>query len=579
MSSQVLPLATVVALALTAILQHSSVVDAACSAASSGSSYTGTSGTIMSDVDGSGTTNYANNEDCVWYVSCTSGTFSMTTNIDTESVFDVVSIRAGRSTTGSLLASRSGSSTAWTYSTVTYGTVTITFTTDSSVNRDGFTMSWSCTGGTSGGTPIPPTAGTPTPGTGTCSALTANTVYSSTSGQIMSDSDGAGTGTRYSNSENCYWYVSCPVGTRFSMSMNIDTESCCDRVYIYSGSTASTSTVNYLFRASGSSPQTFTATERQVTIRFSTDGSVTDNGFTMDYSCITAAGNPATSSPSGSAVTPTPFGPITPIPIGSPTSSCLYNAGIRTSWPGIVQSDTDGDGPSTYHANQDCEWILTCPTNRYVAFSTLRIDVENCCDTIRVYTASGATEITRFVSDGTYSNRAFDYSSVAFRFATDSSVQMSGFYLSWTCVDASTRDTYQANYNGGYYNYGTASTTLAIWLIIVFIVLPIVIIVGIIICIVCCCCKSNPPPQTVIVQQQPQQGYAQAQPVEAYPPTASGAYPPQPGYDQQQQGYPPQQGGYPPQQGYTQGGPDYQPQQQQSYSGPNDVPPPPQKQV
>ena len=297
MSSRVFPLAVVLASVLVALTMHPNMVDAACSASSSGTTYTTSSGTIRSDIDGSGTTNYNNNEDCVWYVQCPSGTFSMTTNIDTENTFDIVRIRAGSSSTGTVLDSRTGSSTAWTYSTSVYSTVTITFNTDSSVTRDGFTMSWSCSGSS---------AGTPTPLVNSCSAASATSVYTSSTGTITSDTDGTGPAF-YSNGENCYWYVNCPTGTVFTMSLNIDTESCCDRVYVYSGSTPSTSTTNYLFRGSGAtSPQALTSSVQQVTIRFSTDGSITDNGFSMYYSCITPGATPATAPPFV-ASTPSPY--------------------------------------------------------------------------------------------------------------------------------------------------------------------------------------------------------------------------------------------------------------------------------
>ena len=296
MSLRVLPLAVVIASVVTLIMTPN-MVDAACSASSSGTTYTSSSGTIRSDIDGSGTTNYNNNEDCVWYVQCPSGTFSMTTNIDTESTFDIVRIRAGASAAGTVLDSRTGSLSAWTYSTSVYSTVTITFNTDSSVTRDGFTMSWSCSGSS---------VGTPTPLVNSCSAASATSVYTSSTGTITSDTDGTGPAF-YSNGENCYWYVNCPTGTVFTMSLNIDTESCCDHVYVYSGSVASTSTTNYLFRGSGStSPQTFTSGVQQVTVRFSTDGSITDNGFSMYYSCITPGGTPATAPPFV-ASTPVPY--------------------------------------------------------------------------------------------------------------------------------------------------------------------------------------------------------------------------------------------------------------------------------
>ena len=136
---------------------------AVCSAGNvNGGSYdltTGNSITLRSDSDGYGPLNYGNNQDCWWYISCSSGSMQISGSVDTENGYDVLRVRAGQSITGTTLWSRSGQYSSTSYIAY-YSQITVTWTTDSSITDDGWTLTFTC-GASSGGipsavTPAPP---------------------------------------------------------------------------------------------------------------------------------------------------------------------------------------------------------------------------------------------------------------------------------------------------------------------------------------------------------------------------------------------------------------------------------------
>ena len=107
----------------------------------------GTSGTFS---DGSGNSNYGNNEDCWWLISAPGGDISVSfSSFDTESPFDYVSFdrcdTATCESTERILREAGTLSPSNVYSSST-GFLKVTFTSDSSTTRSGFTAEWSVQG-------------------------------------------------------------------------------------------------------------------------------------------------------------------------------------------------------------------------------------------------------------------------------------------------------------------------------------------------------------------------------------------------------------------------------------------------
>ena len=102
---------------------------------------------------GDGDGEYGHQEDCVWHLSCTSGSPALHfSSFDTESNFDWVTVIDGRTAGGRVLAHESGSILPQDQQ-ATGATMTVHFVSDGSVSADGFSASFSCSrgGGRGGG--------------------------------------------------------------------------------------------------------------------------------------------------------------------------------------------------------------------------------------------------------------------------------------------------------------------------------------------------------------------------------------------------------------------------------------------
>ena len=93
----------------------------------------------------------------------------------------------------------------------------------------------------------------------------------------------------YGNNLDCQWVLKAPVGKKFKLHFDtFKTERCHDGISIYDGDTVQWWSSHEL-RANlcGSSvPQDVTSTGNTILIRFSSDETVSDNGFKITYSVV-----------------------------------------------------------------------------------------------------------------------------------------------------------------------------------------------------------------------------------------------------------------------------------------------------
>jgi hypothetical protein len=269
------------------------------------------------------------------------------THFDTESGYDYVRVYDGSGTGGTQLWSGSGTALPMDIFSTT-GPLTIQFTSDGSVVRQGFRAQISNTA------PPPPSCDYNVPYTGS-NSITAS------SGFIC---DHAGWGTDYSNSANGYTVINAASAgdlvrlnfTHFAL------EGCCDYVRVFDGTgTGGTE----LWSGFGTTlPPEITSTIGPLTIQFTSDGSVVNQGFRAQISNI-----------------------------APPLPSCNYNVPYSGSNSITTSSGfiCDHAGWGTDYANSANGYtvINAASAGDLVRLNFTHFALEGCCDYVRVFDGNG----------------------------------------------------------------------------------------------------------------------------------------------------------------------------------------------
>jgi len=221
--------------------------------------------TITSDAgtidDGSGPSNYLNNDDCRWLIAPADSVNHLMLAFDylyTDSLKDVVTIYDGPTTSSPVLGTFSGNTTP-TASITSHGSqVLVRFTSDSSVTDQGWQIHYSSV------FPV------------YCSGLTTLTALTDTFG------DGSGENNNYNNNSNCKWQISPPNAASVTLHfLEFDTDTIHDFIKIFDNG-GGTSTV--LKTLSGHTlPANVTSPSGQMMVMFQTDATITDKGWKAYY--------------------------------------------------------------------------------------------------------------------------------------------------------------------------------------------------------------------------------------------------------------------------------------------------------
>jgi Zn-dependent metalloprotease len=289
--------------------------------------------------DGSGSNNYTNNQQCLWYIAppcATSVTLTFST-FNTELNFDGVAIYNSLTAT-TPIATYSGTSLPVSVTSTT-GVMLVAFITDYSTSSQGFSASYTSTGSSF------------------CSGTT--TLNTADFGTI---SDGSGT-NNYCNNSNCSWLIQPPNATSITLNFtafdleqpSTDGNSIYDVVEIYDGTSAS---ATLLEKFTGSNiPQSVTSTGGSMFIKFTSDISDTFQGWSANYT-------------------------------STQNSYCNASATTLTSPTGTF---TDGSGVDKYANNSDCSWLIQ-PTNaRSITLSFSAFDTELNYDGVIVFDGANST--------------------------------------------------------------------------------------------------------------------------------------------------------------------------------------------
>ncbi len=259
---------------------------------------------------------------------------------------------------------------------------------------------------------------------GLCSGLVS---LSSASGTLT---DGSGSST-YSNGMSCAWQVSVPGATSIALDFSaFELEGCCDYVTIYEGTSSSGRQIG---RFNGTSlPPRVVALGADMHVTFTTDGSITRQGFTAAYTASTApmeflCANGVDDDGDGD--------------VDCADSDCSAHeacspvrcAGTvdRSAPTGVIQ---DGSGSGTYWDGMSCGWRIQVPGATGIQLDFSSFELESCCDYVTVYegTSAAARQVGRF--NGTaLPPRVFAAGEAMFvTFTTDSSVVRQGFTATYS---------------------------------------------------------------------------------------------------------------------------------------------------
>lgn len=226
----------------------------------------GNSGTLTSVVgtlaDGSGTSDYQNNIDCTWLISPSTPVDHIYINFEilsTEASNDIVTIYDGPTTSDPVLGTYSGSTIPAQIAS-TSPEVLIRFTTNGNTTGEGWFLNYFCA------YPV---------------YCTGTTVLTDASGSF---DDGSGV-NEYNNSSNCKWDITPTGAGTVTLHFNsFDLESTNDKVRV-------TDIVNstLLGNFSGSSiPADVTSPSGQMRVIFTSNSSITGDGFSATYTSTLA---------------------------------------------------------------------------------------------------------------------------------------------------------------------------------------------------------------------------------------------------------------------------------------------------
>ncbi|XP_053488028.1 deleted in malignant brain tumors 1 protein-like isoform X3 [Ictalurus furcatus] len=452
--------------------------------------------------------NYPNNAHCTW--SLLAGELQVVslnfTFVDLEPGWDFISVYNGPTAQHSLLGTVSRNQRATFNSSSRY--MTVVFSSDVSVTPQGFRAEWafidyiSCRDHCGyNGTLCSCTSSCQSygnccndyydycfPTTTTTTTTTTRTTRESTMTASSLTAGGAPCGgnltqsrgeffspnypNNYPNNAHCTW--SLLAGELQVVSLNftfVDLESCCDFIRVYNGPTAQHSLLGSVI---GNQRATFNSSSRYMTVVFSSDVSVTPQGFRaewafIDYiSCRDHCGYNGTLCSCTSScqsygnccndyydycfpTTTTTTTTTTRTTRESTMTASSLTAGGAPCGGNLTQSRGEffsPNYPNNYPNNAHCTWSLLAGELQVVSLNFTFVDLESCCDFIRVY--NGPTAQHSLLGSVIGNQRATFNSSSRYMtvvFSSDVSVTPQGFRAEWAFIDyISCRD--HCGYNG-----------------------------------------------------------------------------------------------------------------------------------
>ncbi len=231
--------------------------------------------------DGSGSSDYQNNNDCLWLISPTETVSKITLSFitfNTEATNDVVTVYNGNSTSSPVLGTFSGSTLPSSIAS-TGPQMLVRFQTNGSITNSGWKATYTST--------FPKY----------CSGIT---TFSTPSGSF---SDGSLT-DNYSYNQLCRWIISPPSATSITLNFSAFNLATNDSLRVYDNTT---SPATKLASYSGTTiPASKTYPTSSLYLLFISDGYINSQGFDASYTSTSSAGIDENSSLAGFTIFPNP---------------------------------------------------------------------------------------------------------------------------------------------------------------------------------------------------------------------------------------------------------------------------------
>ncbi len=332
--------------------------------------------------DGSGTSSYASNTHCGWYIAppgATSVTLSFTA-FDTEPGLDMVRVYDGLNTTVPPIATFSGNSLPGPVIAPS-GSMFVEFVTNSTVQGAGWDAAYTSTGGAfCGGT----------------------TLLNASNGSF---SDGSGS-SNYQNNLSCGWLLQPAGATAIQLSFDaFDVEALgtygqvYDAVRVYDGASAS---APLLGTFTGSTlPPALTSSGPALFVQFTTDNATVSAGWSANYSALTGGTCSGT--------------------------TLLTNAS---------GSFEDGSGAAEYAPGSLCSWLIQPDDAVSITLSFSAFDTQLNADGVVVYDGSTTSSPVLGFFSGNMLPPSLSSSngSVLVRFVSDATIGGQGFQANYEAV-------------------------------------------------------------------------------------------------------------------------------------------------
>jgi len=372
---------------------------------------TAPSGTIT---DGSGSSNYYDNSNCIWVISPPGATQIqlLFSEFDTEADYDTVFVYDGPDETFPILATWFGNTLPSVISTTSgVGAMCVRFTSDVTQTAGGWSANYLAINSSP-----------------SCDGVT---ILSTPSGSF---NDGSA-GNNYGNNQECYWLISPPCASSVTLSFSqFNTEQDSDRIIVYDDLEGG----NQIAVFTGTTiPNTITSSTGVMLVVFISDYSINLQGFTANYTSL------------GSAY-------------------CNGTTNLNSS---DYATFTDGSNGNNYCNNQDCMWLIQPPQATTVTLNFTEFQLEDAAsdgtiyDAVEVYdgTSTSSTLLGRFTGSNLPPSISSIGGSMLVRFITDLEENMQGFSAYYTstqnpnCIGTTTNLTSQS----GTFADGSASTNYA----------------------------------------------------------------------------------------------------------------------
>lgn len=342
-------------------------------------------GTVLADStgtlsDGSGTSNYGNNQLCYWYIAppCADSVRLSFSQFDTENGYDGVIVYDDWNGT-TPLGIYSGTTTPSPVTSTT-GKMLVIFTSDYSFSQQGFTASYT------------------TYGAASCSG---NSNLASSDWGFTSDGSGA---NNYCNNSNCEWLIQPPQATSVSLEfLSFDLEAASpdgstiyDAVEIYDGTTSNDS---LLGRFTGNNiPPTITSSSGNMLVKFYSDIEVNAQGWSAYYTSTQAS---------------------------HCSTDTLTNSNDTLS---------DGSGNALYANNSHCSWLIQPPNASTISLNFLAFNTEANYDGVLIYDGidTSGTLLGQFSGNTIPSTVTANSGSMYVEFTSDPAERDSGWVATYS---------------------------------------------------------------------------------------------------------------------------------------------------